>query len=295
MRKFILSCSLFSLLGSFIFAKDDAFESDFWAPKMIQIDPEVPPTLEFICLENDPLRRFDRNQSNGAFSFESIIDINFDLNSSANPENIYLSKVSSESINQWLVRKYIENIEFNVLVKPFLIEESTRIAKFLENQTEVKLEELALLNQQLAEMNITESVRHVKPGDILKSKSEPSTEEGGFTKFALYLIIGGGICLIYSVLAPSGTASAKGGKTGKIELARRKRWLVKVFEKGWIDRSTYQFLLKRIETLPEWLGGLKPPPDQSEDMSEDSVALSNLKRGESVVKTKDTSEDKTSR
>jgi hypothetical protein len=280
MHKFILSCSLFFLFGSFIFAKDDAFESDFWAPKMIQIDPAVLPTLEFICLENDPLRRFDCNQTNGAFSIESIIDINFDLNSPANPESIYLSRVSSESINQWLVRKYIKNIEFNVLVKPFLIEE---------------LEELALLNQQLAEMNTTAPVRLVKPRDILGTKGMSSSEEGGFTKFALYLIIGGGFCIIYSVLAPSGTSSAKGGKTGKIELARRKRWLVKVFEKGWIDRPTYQFLLKRIETLPEWLGGLKPPPDQSEDMSEDSVALSNLKRGESVVKTKDTSEDKTSR
>ena len=295
MRPFIFSFYLFSHFGLFLVAKENAFEIDFWAPKMIQIDPAAPPTLEFICLENDPLRRFDRNQTNSAFSFESIIDINFDLNSSANPENIYLSKVSSESINQWLVRKYIENIEFNVLVKPFLIEESTRIAKFLENQTEVKLEELALLNQQLAEMNTTAPVRLVKPRDILKSKNEPSSEEGDFTKFALYLIVGGGICTIYTVLAPSGISSTKGGKTGKIELARRKRWLVKIFEKGWIDRSTYQFLFKRIETLPEWLGGLKPPPDQSEDMSEDSVALSNLKRGESVVKTKDTSEDKISR
>lgn len=291
MRPFIFSFYLFSQFGLFLVAKEDAFEVDFWAPKMIQIDPAPHPTLEFICLENDPLRRFERHQTNSAYSLESIIDINFDLNSSANPENIYLSRVSSESINQWLVRKYIENIEFNVLIKPFLIEESTRIAKFLDNQTEVKLEELALINQQLAEMNTTAPVRLVKARDILKTNGKSSSEAGGFAKFALYLIVGGGICIIYSVLAPSGISSTKGGKNGKIELARRKRWLVKVLEKGWIDRSTYQFLLKRIETLPEWLGGLKPPPDQSED----SVALSNRKRGESVVKTKDTSEDKTSR
>jgi hypothetical protein len=291
MRPFIFFFYLLSQFGSFLVAMEDAYKKDFWTHKMIQIDPATPPTLEFICLENDPLRRFDRNQTNSPFSFESIIDINFDLNSSANSENIYLSRVSSESINQWLVRKYIKNIDLNLTIKPFLSEESYRIAKFLKNQTEIKLEELALLNQQLAELNTTAPVRLVKPTDILKKKNEPSTDEVGFTKFALYLIVGGGICLIYSVLAPSGTSSANGDKTGKIELARRKRWLVKVFEKGWIDRSTYQFLLKRIETLPEWLGGLKPPPDQSED----SVALSNRKRGESVVKTKDTSEDKTSR
>ena len=291
MRPFIFSFYLLTQFGSFLAAMGNAYEKDFWTHKLILINPDKSPTLQFVCLENNPFRTIDRHQKNIPNSFESIIDINLDLNSSSNIENIYLSRVSSESINQWLVRKYIKNIDLNLTIKPFLSEESTRIAKFLKNQTEIKLEELALLNQQLAELNTTAPVRLVKPRDILKKNGKPSTEEGGFTKFALYLIIGGGICLIYSVLAPSGTSSANGDKTGKIELARRKRWLVKVLEKGWIDRSTYQFLLKRIETLPEWLGGLKPPPDQSED----SVALSNRKRGESVVKTKDTSEDKTSR
>jgi hypothetical protein len=127
-------------------------------------------------------------------------------------------------------------------------------------------------------------------------KNKPITEEEeGFTKFALYLIIGAGICVIYSVLSPSGVSKKTPSKT-KIELARRKRWLEKVFERGWIDRPTYHFLLKKIETLPEWLGGIKPLKQTEEDYSSDtSVDLSKRKSGESVVKTKDTSLDNTSR
>jgi hypothetical protein len=294
MRPFIFSFYLLSQFGSFLAAMEDAYEKDFWTHKIIQIDPKAPPTLEFICLENDPLGTFGQHQNNISHSFESIIDINFDHNSSAKEENFYLSSVSSESINQWLVRQYIENIELNLTIKPFLFDESSRITNFLEDLKVVQLEELAQLNEKLAEMNMTDTFKHNKPDVILKNKRKSSAEEDDFTKFALYLIIGGGVCIIYSVLAPSGTSSANGNKTAKIELARRKRWLVKILEKGWIDRPTYHFLLKRIETLPRWLGGIKTP-GQSEDASENSVALSNRKRGESVVKTKDTSEDKTSR
>jgi hypothetical protein len=294
MRPFIFSFYVFSHLGLLLVAKEDAFEMDFWAPKMIQIDHAKSPTLEFICLEHDPLRTIDRHQNNIPHSFESIIDIKFDHNSSANEENFYLSSVSSELINQWLVRQYIKNIELNLTIKPFLNEESSRIAKFLEDQKAVQLEELARLNQELTEMNNTEPVGSGKVNEMLKKKETSTSEDGEFTKFALYLILGAGACIIYSVLAPSAFSTATPDKTAKIELARRKRWLIKIFEKGWIDRSTYDFLLKRIETLPRWLGGIKPP-GQSEDASENSVALSNRKRGESVVKTKDTSEDKTSR
>jgi hypothetical protein len=294
MRPFILSFFLLSHFGSFLIAKEDAYEKDFWAHKMIQIDPTAPPTLEFICLENDPLGTLSQYINNIPHSFESIIDVNFDHNSSANEENFYLSSVSSESINQWLVRQYIKNIELNLKIKPFLNEESSRIAKFLQNQKEIQLEELAQLNEELAEMNMTDNFKRNKPNEMLKNKRKPSGENDDFTQFALYLIIGGGVCLIYSVLAPPGSSTANGDKTTKIKLARRKRWLDKVFEKGWIDRPTYHFLLKRIETLPRWLGGIKPT-HQSENASEKSVTLSRRNKGESVVKTKDTSEDKTSR
>jgi hypothetical protein len=294
MRPFIFSFYLFSHFGLLLVAKEDAVEMDFWAPKMIQIDYAKSPTLEFICLENDPLRTIDRHQNNILHLFESIIDIRFDHNSSATEENFYLSNVSSELINQWLVQQYIKNIELNLTIKPFLNEESSRITKFLEDQKAVQLEELAHLNQELTEINNTEPVGYGKVNETLKKNETSTSEDGEFTKFALYLMLGAGACIIYSVLAPSGISTSTGDKTAKIELAQRKRWLVKIFEKGWIDRPTYRFLLKRIETLPRWLGGIMPP-DQSEDASENSVALSNRKRGESVVKTKDTSEDKTSR
>ena len=94
-------------------------------------------------------------------------------------------------------------------------------------------------------------------------------------------------------MAPAGGSKKGDGKAEKIELARRKRWLEKIRQKGCIDRTTYHFLLKKTDDLPAWLGGIKPP-DQSTG-TETSVDLSKRKSGESVVITKDTSEDKTSR
>jgi hypothetical protein len=137
-----------------------------------------------------------------------------------------------------------------------------------------------------------------KDPELKKKKPFTEDKEEGFTKFALYLIIGGGICIIYSVLSPSGGSKQIIHPTKKIELARRKRWLEKVFERGWIDRPTYHFLLKKIETLPEWLGGIKTLK-QSNDKDYYpqilSVDLSKRKSGDSVVSTKETSSDKTSR
>jgi len=60
-----------------------------------------------------------------------------------------------------------------------------------------------------------------------------------------------------------------------------------------MDRKKYLFLLKILEELPRWLGG---PPDQSDtDEVDSSVDLSKRKSGDSVVKTKETSSDNTSR
>ena len=269
--------------------------SDNW---FLLLDPTSLPTLEYICLKKTSEGNASIELIPTTYQVDQIVDSDW-----AEPrftiENAYqLSTIRSSLISEWLLGEYFEQIDLQWITQPFLKDKSAIFAAFLEIERQAEMNELAILNQQFEDRNLTYSSSQYAPTkDPKLEKNKPFTEdeEEGFTKFALYLIIGGGICVIYSVLAPSG-ASKQTSTNEKVELARRKRWLEKVFERGWIDRPTYHFLLKKIETLPEWLGGIKPLKQTEEDYSSDtSVDLSNRKSGESVVKTKDTSLDNTSR
>ena len=271
------------------------FFCDNW---LLLLDPRSLPTLEYICLKKTSEGNASIELIPTTYQVDQIVHSDW-----AKPgltiENAYqLSTIRSSLISEWLLGEYFEQIDLEWINQPFLKDKSVIFAVFLEKERQAEMNELALLNQQFEDRNLTYSSSQYAPTkDPKLEKNKPITEdeEEGFTKFALYLIIGGGICVIYSVLAPSG-ASKQTSTNEKVELARRKRWLEKVFERGWIDRPTYHFLLKKIETLPEWLGGIKPLKQTEEDYSSDtSVDLSKRKSGESVVKTKDTSLDNTSR
>ena len=289
---------LFFYCGEKVQANEQHLESSFLDSKILLIHSSSSPTLEFVCLKNSALKDLRYFSSSADNPFTQIIDIELDPNASSLSEKFFLSTISSETINHWFVKQYLEKFEVNLAIKPFLLEESSRISNFLENQKEIQLEELVSLNEEMADRNISKPVVVAKTDSTLnKSKPASTNSEEGFTKFALYLIIAGGACMIFSLLAPTNSKGKVGGKVGKIELARRKRWLERILQRGWIDRPTYNFLLKRIENLPEWLGGLKTPVQspETEVEPETSVAFSKRNNGESVVKTIDTSSDKTSR
>ena len=278
--------------------KNQTTES-FFDTWLLLLDPTSLPTLEYICLKKTSEGNASIELIPTTYQVDQIVDLDW-----AEPrftiENAYqLSTIRSSLISEWLLGEYFDHIDLQWINQPFLKDKSAIFAAFLEKERQAEMNELALLNQQFEDRNLTYSSSPYAPTkDPKLIKKKPTTEdtEEGYTKFALYLIIGGGICVIYSVLAPSG-ASKQTSTNEKVELARRKRWLEKVFERGWIDRPTYHFLLKKIETLPEWLGGIKPlKQTEEEDYSSDtSVDLSKRKSGESVVKTKDTSLDNTSR
>ena len=267
--------------------------------KVIILNPDLPPTIEYICLKNDR-PDIDYNyfwEKN--LQVEQITDLGWEKNHTYVGNSLYLSTISSSSISDWLLGKYLENIDTELPLESFLFEESNKIEAFLNKQRVIQLKELFELNIDLADRDQTypPSTTNIDPKLKARSPKNPSSDQG-FGKFAFYLIIGGGICLIYSVLAPSGTSQKGDSKSEKIKLARRKRWLTKIFEKGWIDRPTYHFLLQKIENLPEWLGGIKPTNQSTDGVltdDETSVDFRRRKRGESVVRTKDTSEDKISR
>lgn len=288
------------------------------------IDETDSPRLELICLTNQI------NQGNFQYiklyqnPMESVLFPILENNHTDIDSPIYISKILTSEFNEWMLEQpllsnpiAIEDknetswIEYDFLKTNFLLAQtSQQIESFdygpgfligisreiidfsIEQQLRV-LDEYALSEKILSERNDTQKATFNPPHQEL-NQNKYKKDGGGFAKFALYLLISGGAFLIYSVLAPAGSKGKK-STLEKIEEARRKRWLTKIYNLGWIDREKYLFLLKRLEELPRWLGGIEPPDQSDTDEVDSSVDLSKRKSGDSVVKTKETSSDNTSR
>ena len=287
--RFILILTCFEGLGLSIHGQDTV--PDSLKNRLIVIDPLASPTLEYYCLQESFFYESLLNPNPVGHPMEFIARISLDSSASINRPPLRLSTISSSSISDWMLGNYFDSIEISRARSSFLFEESEKIEQFFEKDREKGLLQLAIITKEIRDRNFTAQMTSSTLNKNVEVKSKQ--EEEGFGKFALYMLIAGGVFSIYAVMAPSGGSTQGNDKTEKIELARRKRWLEKIRQKGWIDRTTYHFLLKKIDDLPTWLGGIKPP-DQSTG-TETSVDLSKRKSGESVVITKDTSEDKTSR
>ena len=287
--RFILILTCFEGLGLSIHGQDTV--PDSLKNRLIVIDPLASPTLEYYCLQESFFYESLLNPNPVGHPMEFIARISLDSSASINRPPLKLSTISSSSISDWMLGNYFDSIEISRARSSFLFEESEKIEQFFEKDREKGLLQLAIITKEIRDRNFTAQMTSSTLNKNVEVKSKQ--EEEGFGKFALYMLIAGGVFSIYAVMAPSGGSTQGNDKTEKIELARRKRWLEKIRQKGWIDRTTYHFLLKKIDDLPSWLGGIKPP-DQSTG-TETSVDLSKRKSGESVVITKDTSEDKTSR
>ena len=264
---------------------------DSWENRLLVIDPLTSPTLKYYCLQESffPESILHANSADNPMDF--IARITLEPSSSINRSTLKLSTISNSSISDWMLGNYFDSIEISRARSSFLLEESERIEQFFEEDREKGLLQLAIITKEIRDRNFTEKLTSSTPSKKIQVVSKE--EEGGIEKFAIYLLLAGGVFTIYSVMAPSGGSTDGNSKAKKIELARRKKWLEKIRQKGWIDRTTYHFLLKKIDDLPAWLGGIEPP-NQSTG-TETSVDLSKRKSGESVVRTKDTSEDNTSR
>ena len=287
--RFILILTCFEGLGLSIHGQDTV--PDSLKNRLIVIDPLASPTLEYYCLQESFFYESLLNPNPVGHPMEFIARISLDSSASINRPPLKLSTISSSSISDWMLGNYFDSIEISRARSSFLFEESEKIEQFFEKDREKGLLQLAIITKEIRDRNFTAQMTSSTLNKNVEVKSKQ--EEEGFGKFALYMLIAGGVFSIYAVMAPSGGSIQGNTKAEKIELARRKRWLEKIRQKGWIDRTTYHFLLKKIDDLPSWLGGIKPP-DQSTG-TETSVDLSKRKSGESVVITKDTSEDKTSR
>ena len=297
---------------------------------ILLLEDETKPNLEFICLSNNfQSAAYDYTKLEQS-PLEYVIRPNLDLNQSSSSPVYLLSSVKASELNFWLLKQpllknevlqkdtehgdlFPELEKYNFFKTSFLLDHpSDRIEAFnygpgflvgigrqmIDFSIDQELKELNIFAQSeklLLEANNSRKQKFNDPHEELTKVNRKSDNEEGFAKFALYLIIAGGALMIYSTLAPPGSKGKK-STIEKAEEARRKRLLKKLYEKGWIDKERYHFLLKRLENLPEWLGGINPP-NQSDEAStdpENPVDLSSRKSGESVVKTKDTSSDNTS-
>ena len=298
MQKLFIFISLICIAKSALHSEKNQTTESFSDNWIILFDPTSLPTLEYICLKKSSEENASFELNPTTYQVDQIARSDWVASNLTGEEAYQLSTINNSLLSEWLLGEYFDQIEVQWRNQPFLFNKSELFAAFLEKKHQEKLQEIAAINERFKDKNFSYSSTSSISKDPKLSKKKPFAKEteDGVSKYAFYIFIGGGICAIYSVLAPSGATGTK-PSTSKVELARRKRWLERVFEKGWIDRPTYHFLLKKIETLPKWLGGIKPK-NQSEntDYSSDiSVDLSKRKSGESVVKTKDTSLDKTSR
>ena len=303
---------------------------DVLKESVLLLEDETKPNLEFICLSNNINSTAYKYTYLEQSPLEYVIRLNFDFNQSYNSMDYLLSSVKASELNFWLLKQPLLKNEvlqkdtehgdlfpdpekYNFFKTSFLLDHpSDRIEAFnygpgflvgigrqmIDFSIDQELKELTIFSHSeklLLERNNSRKQKFNDPHEELTKVNRKKDNEEGFAKFALYLIIAGGAFLIYSVLIPAGSMGKK-STIEKAEEARRKRFLKKLYEKGWIDKERYHFLLKRLENLPEWLGGIKLP-NQSDEASidlENPVDLSRRKRGESVVKTKDTSSDNTS-
>ena len=263
--------------------------------RLLVIDPLTSPTLKYYCLQESFFAESLLHANSADNPMDFIARITLEPSSSINRSPLQLSTISSSSISDWMLGNYFDSIEISRNRSSFLLKESEKIDQFFEEDREKGLLQLAIITKEIRDRNFTEQLTSSTPSKKLEVISKK--EEGGIEKFALYLLLTGGALTIYLVMAPTGGATHGNSKAKKIELARRKKWLERIRQKGWIDRTTYHFLLKKIDDLPAWLGGINPPDQSAEtaEGNESSVDLSKRKRGESVVRTKVTSEDNTSR
>ena len=263
--------------------------------RLLVIDPLTSPTLKYYCLQESFFAESLLHIYSADNPMDFIARISLESSLSINRSPLKLSTISSSSISDWILGNYFDSIEISRARSSFLLEESEKIEQFFDEDRKKGLLQLAIITKEIRDRNFTEQITTSTPSKKIQAVSKQ--EEGGIEKFALYLLLSGGALTIYLVMAPSGGATHGNSKAKKIELARRKKWLEHIRQKGWIDRTTYHFLLKKIDDLPAWLGGINPPDQSAEtaEGNETSVDLSKRKSGESVVKTKDTSEDNTSR
>ena len=263
---------LTSLVGS-EFKEDNKLTN-----KLIYIDQLVDPQLFYLCFKKRgelPHHFHYLDPQNEVFS---VAEVN---NYEIQPQ-YEISTVLCNSIDLYILQEELNRIDL-----------SHNSLSFLANKQDI-------INQFVADFDFREQElllsSHFRTPKSTSVSQKTKNEERNEFDSSIWFMVGGALLLtiLGYMQAPRFLFRSKQGKVR----AMRKKWVNTLREKGIIDANKKGILLSQLDRLPnlisrEELSHLDLPLSGADPELE--KALRRRKRGESVVKTKETSLDKTSR
>ena len=264
-------------------AKASTREDFFFPHTFLEIDLTSKPRLQYLCLRKlDPLSLgFSYLQEEG--SEVNNIGSSKDFNATG---KLFISNVSYLALEQHLLNLSENPVQNELSNNSFLVDKDEAIADFLVNYYNEQ-ESLLFANKSKdeKESNTLNSANH-----SLKKEKKSKFDYSVF----IWVILAG--LIVYFAFYQSPSIISKSA-TKRIH-AQRRRWLALLFSSGRIETSIYNLLLNQIDDLPRLIKTKEfahlDLPTSGPD-SELEVALRRRKRGESVVSTKETSLERTSR
>ena len=250
--------------------------------KLVDFDQNSIPLMQYYCFKKlDPLSfgfSYTHESNRDWFQIAEITDIN-------TSHLTYISSVDATKINSALFNT--NSTDFNgVLGDSTFLAGKDETFKLFSNK--IADNSAAFLNQPTTAKDLTNSIP--KNFGVVRKSTQ--------TKFDYTIIV---IILIFALIIYFATYISPSivSRSSNFGIhAKRKRWLTNLLSSGRIESANYNFLIRNIDDLPRWIrekefAHLDLPSTGADPELE--VALRSRKRGESVVSTKETSLERTSR
>jgi len=276
----ILSCPL--LLADGI-AESNKPDLSFFSHTFLEIDLTSKPRLQYLCQKNlDPLSlgfSYLKQKTNEVSNIGSSKDFN-------GTRKLFISNVTYLALEQHLLKLAENMVQNEHSHLSFLVDKDEDIAEFLVN----------FHNKQEKTIFQSRSETEPEPASLKSANQVLKRERKKDFDSTILVIIAGVVILVIAAILKS--PSVIGRREEHKTRAVRKRWLSRLVAKGLIDSNIHRNLIRNIDDLPRWIRAkefahLDFPPTGADPELE--VALRRRKRGESVVSTKETSLERTSR
>ena len=253
-------------------------EDNKLASKLICIDQGTTPKLFYLSfIEVGNLPR-------GYVYLDAENEIHSVLSSEQDVKNEYrISSIFCSSVDQFLLENEFDQVRLSLGSYSFLEDKNDEINRFVHDFDLLEEEKL---------LSFVKTHKSSKP----TPESSKRNEKPVSIDSTLFLILLGVVLLVIFSIYKTPSIIAK-SKSSRI-LAIRKKWIKSLYSTGKINQSLMTKLLKRIDHLPEIIRSsafshLDLPLSGADPELEKT--LRRRKSGESVVNTKETSLDKTSR
>ena len=264
-------------------AKASTREDFFFPHTFLEIDLTSKPRLQYLCLRKlDPLSLgFSYLQEEG--SEVNNIGSSKDFNAT---RKLFISNVSYLALEQHLLNLSENPVQNELSNNSFLVDKDEAIADFLVNYYNEQ-ESLLFANKSKDEK---ESNTLNSANQSLKKEKKSKFDYSVF----IWVVLAG--LIVYFAFYQSPSIISKSA-TRRLH-AQRMRWLKHLHTSGRVETANYNFLLSHVDDLPRLIrekefAHLDLPTTGADPALE--VALRRRKRGESVVSTKETSLERTSR